>query len=76
MFFIRPVRRDPHFRHLIHVFGADLDFNGNAVRASLVLKAIAVRFGNGNIVALLRHETRLIETVHLAEVRISRQLGS
>ncbi|MOA22791.1 hypothetical protein D3C78_1433760 [compost metagenome] len=32
-FFISPVRGDPHFGHLIHIFGTDLHLYRNAMRA-------------------------------------------
>ena len=70
--FISPVRRDPHFGHLVHILCTDLDFNRNAVRTDhrRVQRLIAVRFWNGDVV-FYPSRTRFIEAVHLAEHAIA-----
>ena len=66
--FISPVRRHPHFRHLVHVFGTNLYLNRDAVRADHrgVQRLIAVRLWNGNVV-FDATRTRLVKAMHLAK---------
>ena len=70
--FISPVRGNTHLRHLIHIFGTDLDLNRHAVRANHrgVQRLIAVRFWNGDIV-FHAARTRLVQAVHLAQHAIT-----
>ena len=66
--FIGPVRRNPHFCHLVHVFGTNLYFNRDAVRADHrgVQRLIAVRLGNGDVI-FHPARTRLVKAMHLAK---------
>ena len=66
--FISPVRRDPHLRHLVHVFGTNLYLDRDAVGADHrgVQRLIAVRFRNGDVIFETTW-TRFIEAVHLAK---------
>ncbi len=70
--FISPVCRNPHLRHLVHIFSTDLHLNRHAVRANHrgVQRLIAVRFRNGDIV-LHASRTRLVEAVHLTQHAIA-----
>ena len=66
--FISPVRRDTHFRHLIHVFGTNLHLNRNAVRANHggVQRLISVRFWNGDVI-FDAPRTWLVQAMHLPQ---------
>ena len=70
--FISPVRGNTHLRHLIHIFGTDLDLNRHAVRANHrgVQRLIAVRFWNGDVV-FHATRTRLVQAMHLPEHAIT-----
>ena len=70
--FISPVRRDTHFRHLIHVFGTNLHLNRNAVRANHrgVQRLVSVRFWNGDVI-FDAPRTRLVQAMHLPEHAIT-----
>ena len=70
--FISPVRRYPHLRHLVHVFGTNLYLDRDAVGADHrgVQRLIAVSFRNGDVV-FKTTRTRFVEAVHLAEHAIA-----
>ena len=69
---VKAARGNTHLRHLIHIFGTDLDLNRHAVRANHrgVQRLIAVRFWNGDIV-FHAARTRLVQAVHLAQHAIT-----
>ena len=70
--FISPVRGDPHFRHLIHIFGTDLHLDRHAVRTDHrgMQRLIAVGFGDSDVIFHTAW-TRFVQAVHLTEHAIA-----
>ena len=66
------MRRNPHLRHLVHVFGTNLYLDRDAVGADHrgMQRLIAVRFRNGDVIFETTW-TRFVEAVHLAEHAIA-----